>query len=113
MEITDVQRQIGLRLKELRIAKGLKQEDLGRWDFSYRYYGKLERGVVNPTIGTLIRLCEIFDVTLSDLFRFMEIKGLPTDEREAVAIKLSKILGENKKTKIQKLKVFLDEILSP
>jgi len=43
----------------------------------------------------------------------MEIKGLPTDEREAVAIKLSKILGENKKAKIQKLKIFLDEILPP
>ena len=111
VEISDVRRQIGLRLKELRLSKGLRQEDLERWDFSYRYYGKLERGVVNPTLGTLIRLCEIFNVTLSDLFRFLEIKGLPTDEREAVAIKLAKILSENKKIKIQKLKIFLDEIL--
>ncbi len=111
MNTADVQRQIGLRLKELRLKKGLRQEDLERWDFSYRYYGKLERGLVNPTLGTLIRLCGIFDVTLSDLFRFMEINGLPTDEREAVAIKLSKILGENKKPKIQKLKIFIDEIL--
>lgn len=111
MDITDVQRKIGLRLKELRLEKGLRQEDLERWDFSYRYYGKLERGIVNPTLGTLIRLCEIFDVTLSDLFRFMEINGLPTDEREAVTIKLSKIIGENKKEKIQKLKIFIDEIL--
>ncbi len=111
VEISDVRRQIGLRLKELRLSKGLRQEDLERWDFSYRYYGKLERGVVNPTLGTLIRLCEIFNVTLSDLFRFLEIKGLPTDEREAVAIKLAKILSENKKIKIQKLKIFLDDIL--
>ena len=28
MDISDVQRQIGLRLKELRLAKGLRQEDL-------------------------------------------------------------------------------------
>ncbi|MFZ4438008.1 MAG: helix-turn-helix domain-containing protein [Syntrophales bacterium] len=111
MNTADVQRQVGLRLKELRLEKGLRQEDLEQWDFSYRYYGKLERGLVNPTLGTLIRLCEIFDVTLPDLFRFMEINGLPTDEREAVAIKLSKILGENKKIKIQKLKIFIDEIL--
>lgn len=113
MDTSDVQRQIGLRLKELRLAKGLRQEDLEKWDFSYRYYGKLERGVVNPTLHTLIRLCEIFDVTLLELFRFMEIKGLPNEDREAVAIKLSKILAKNEKTKIQKLKIFLDEILQP
>ena len=113
MDISDVQRQIGLRLKELRLAKGLRQEDLERWDFSYRYYGKLERGVVNPTLDTLIRLCEIFDVTLTDLFMFMENKGLVNDSKEAVVMKLAAILRENKKDKIRKLKVFLDEILTP
>lgn len=113
MDINDIQRQIGLRLKELRLAKGLRQEDLEKWDFSYRYYGKLERGLVNPTLGTLIRLCEIFDVTLMDLFRFMEKDGLTSEERESVAVNVSKILKENKKKNIQKLKVFLDEILPP
>lgn len=113
MDIGDVQRQIGLRLKELRLSKGLRQEDLDRWGFSYRYYGKIERGIVNPTLETLIRLCEIFETNLPDLFRFLEINGLPTDDREAVAIKLSKVLGENNKGKIQKLKIFLDEILVP
>lgn len=113
MDISDVQRQIGLRLKELRLAKGLKQEDLERWDFSYRYYGKLERGLVNPTLGTLLRLCEIFDVTLVDLFRFMEKDGLASDDREAVAITVSKLLKENKTKNIQKLKIFMSEILPP
>ncbi|MGV8058597.1 MAG: helix-turn-helix transcriptional regulator [Smithellaceae bacterium] len=84
-----------------------------KWDFSYRYYGTIERGIVNPLLETLLRLCKIFDVSLVDLFSFMEIDGLVTDEREAVAIKVAKILKENKKTKIQKLKIFLDEILQP
>ena len=113
MNIKDVQRQLGLRLKELRSAKGLRQEDLEKWDFSYRYYGMIERGMVNPSLETLMRLCKIFDVSLVDLFSFMEIDGLVTEEREAVAIKVAKILKENKKTKIQKLKIFLDEILQP
>ncbi|MCX5831361.1 MAG: helix-turn-helix transcriptional regulator [Deltaproteobacteria bacterium] len=113
MDISDVKRQIGLRFKELRLAKGLKQEDLERWDFSYRYYGKLERGLVNPTLATLLRLCEIFDVTLVDLFRFMEKDGLTTDDRESVAINVSKILKENEKKNIQKLKIFMSEILPP
>lgn len=111
MDINDTQRQIGLRLRELRLAKGLRQEDLEKWDFSYRYYGKIERGLANPTLGTLIRLCEIFDVALMDLFCFMEKDGLTSDERESVAVNVSKILKENEKKQIQKLKVFLDEIL--
>ena len=113
MDVKEIQRQIGLRLKELRLAKGLRQEDLEKWDFSYRYYGMIERGLVNPSLDTLLRLCKIFDVNLLDLFRFLEIDGIPTEEREAVAIKVSKILKENKKIKIQKLKIFLDEILTP
>jgi len=113
VDVKEIQRQIGLRLKELRLAKGLRQEDLEKWDFSYRYYGMIERGLVNPSLDTLLRLCKIFDVNLLDLFRFMEIEGIPNEEREAVAIKVSKILKENKKIKIQKLKIFLDEILTP
>jgi transcriptional regulator with XRE-family HTH domain len=113
VDVKEIQRQIGLRLKELRLAKGLRQEDLEKWDFSYRYYGMIERGLVNPSLDTLLRLCTIFDVNLLELFRFMEIDGISTEEREAVAIKVSKILKENKKIKIQKLKIFLDEILTP
>jgi transcriptional regulator with XRE-family HTH domain len=68
MDTDALKRQLGLRLKELRLAKGLKQEDLADYGFSYRYYGKIERGIVNVTLETLARLCEIFEVSLSDLF---------------------------------------------
>jgi len=71
VDVKEIQRQIGLRLKELRLAKGLRQEDLEKWDFSYRYYGMIERGLVNPSLDTLLRLCKIFDVNLLDLFRFL------------------------------------------
>jgi transcriptional regulator with XRE-family HTH domain len=113
VDSNDIQRQIGLRFRELRLAKGLRQEDLEKWDFSYRYYGTIERGITNPTLGTLIKLCEIFEISLMELFSFMDSEGLVTDEREAVAVKIAKVLKENKKTTIQKLKVFLDEILTP
>ncbi len=64
MDKENLKRQLGYRLKALRMAKGLKQEDLETWGFSYRYYGKMERGLVNPTIETLARLCEIFEIDL-------------------------------------------------
>jgi transcriptional regulator with XRE-family HTH domain len=111
MDTEAIKKQLGLRLKELRLAKGLKQEDLGKWEFSYRYYGKLERGLVNPTIETLTKLCDIFNVTLADLFLFMNDNKNPSDEREQVIVKLAKLLKDNRKTKINKLKIFLDNIL--
>ena len=111
MDIDILKKKLGLRLKELRVARGLRQEDLERWDFSYRYYGKVERGLVNPTLETLARLCEIFDVTLSDLFLFMENQAKSSEEGEAVAVKLAQLLHESKNVKIKKLRIFLDEII--
>src|SRR5665647_1735482 len=102
MDIEAIKKQLGLRLKELRLARGLRQEDLEKWEFSYRYYGQLERGLVNPTIDTLAKLCEIFDVTLFDLFLFMNDDKNASDEREKVIVKLAKLLKDNRKTKINK-----------
>ena len=53
MDIETLMKRLGLRLKALRLRNHLKQEDLENYGFSYRYYGKIERGVVNPTLDTL------------------------------------------------------------
>jgi len=111
MDIEILKKKLGLRLKELRVAKGLRQEDLEKWEFSYRYYGKLERGAVNPTVETLAKLCDIFGVTLSELFLFMDDKSGASDEREKIALKIADVLKDGRKAKLQKLNVFLDEIL--
>jgi transcriptional regulator with XRE-family HTH domain len=105
-----LKKRLGLRLKELRLAKGLKQEDLEGLGFSYRYYGKLERGMVNPTLETLGRLSEIFEITLSQLFLFMESSGVASDDREAVALKVGEVL-KGDKAKVKKLRIFLEQIL--
>jgi len=100
-----------LRLKELRLAKGTKQEDLEECEVSYRYYGKIERGLVNPTVETLARLSEIFEVSLLDLFAFMKTDGKTSEDHEAVAAKVSQILRGRNYWKIKKLRILLDEIL--
>jgi len=92
MDTDDLKRKLGLRLKELRLGKGLKQEDLEQWGFSYRYYGKIERGMVNVTLETLVRLCEIFDTSISDLFAFTDT-GEVSEDREAVSVKVVQVLG--------------------
>jgi DNA-binding XRE family transcriptional regulator len=106
-----IQKQLGLRLRELRLEKNLRQEDLGKWNFSYRYYGMIERGSINPSLSTLVKLCKIFHITLQELFTFMESDGIYDPQREEVAVKVSGILKENNTKKIKKLKIILDEIL--
>jgi len=93
MDTENLKRQLGYRLKELRLARNLKQEDLETWGFSYRYYGKLERGLVNPTIETLSRLCQIFQVDLADLFLFLESREIASDDREAVALEVGPLMA--------------------
>ena len=112
MDTDLIRRQLGFRLKQLRLAKGLKQEELEKWGFSYRYYGKLERGTVNPTIETLAKLCDIFDVSLSDLFRFLdEGHDELSAEAQFIIVKISQLMKENKKAKLKKLRLFLEEFL--
>ena len=111
MDIEDIKKKLGLRLKEQRLAKGLKQEDLEPLGFSYRYYGKIERGLANVTLETLVRLCKIFEVSLSDLFMFMDTDRKASEDKEGVAVKVASLLSGKSKKNVKKLKVFLDEIL--
>jgi transcriptional regulator with XRE-family HTH domain len=112
MDSDVLMKRLGLRLKALRLANRLKQEDLERFGFSYRYYGRIERGLVNPTLGTLIRLCEIFKTRLSDLFVSLDMEGCPlSEENEAVSLRITDILKEGNSAKIRKLRLFLDEFL--
>ena len=111
MDIDVLKKQLGLRLKELRLARGLKQEDLEKWGFSYRYFGRIERGLVNPSLETLTRLCDIFKVSMSDLFAFMDTDREASEDREAVALKVAQLLKGKSKKKVKKLRVFLDEVL--
>jgi len=111
MKIDQVQKQLGLRLKALRLERGLKQEDLEKWDFSYRYYGRMERGLVNPTLDTLLRLCKIFQVGLLDLFGFMEGQGEASEDQAVVGMKVGEVLKTGNVNNIHKLRVFLEEII--
>lgn len=111
MDTKVINKQLGLRLKKVRLAKGLRQEDLQKWGFSYRHYGKLERGLVNPTVETLAKLCKIFGITLSDLFLFICEDKNTSEERDQVIKKLTELLNEDRKAKISKLKVILEQVL--
>jgi transcriptional regulator with XRE-family HTH domain len=61
--------QLGIRVRELRLRRGLTQEQLGaRAGLSYKFLGEVERGTANPTVKTLGALATGLDTGVADLF---------------------------------------------
>jgi transcriptional regulator with XRE-family HTH domain len=75
-------RTFGRAVRELRARFGLSQEGLAFQAGLHRnYVGAIERGEINPTFSTLMRLARGFEITLSELFRLYEERAgqvLPT-----------------------------------
>jgi transcriptional regulator with XRE-family HTH domain len=65
-----LKRQLGKRISQLRLVRGLKQEDMCRFGFEYKYYQRIEYGEKNLTLKTLNKLANSFGVDVSELFRF-------------------------------------------
>ena len=61
----------GKRLRELRKAKGMTQEELaGNTGIELRQYGRIERGEINTTINTASRLADALEIHVRELFDF-------------------------------------------
>ena len=60
---------IGSRLKELRVVKGLTQEELAdRAELSKGFISQLERDLTSPSISTLDDLLQCLGVSLAEFF---------------------------------------------
>jgi transcriptional regulator with XRE-family HTH domain len=56
---------VGLNIRRLRLERGLSQEEVAhRVGIDTSYFGQIERGRRNPTIGVLGRVAEALDVQL-------------------------------------------------
>jgi len=58
--------KIAARLKGLREEKGLSQEEV--YNELDVHIGRIEVGKVNVSISTLSKLCQYFDITLTEFF---------------------------------------------
>ena len=66
--------KIGTRIKILREAKNMTQQDLADLcNFDKADMSKIESGKANPTIKTLLRISQAIDVKFSDLFQIEDI----------------------------------------
>ena len=61
--------KIGSRIKELRIQKGLTQEELAdRAELSKGFISQVERDLTSPSIATLVDILQCLGTDLSDFF---------------------------------------------
>jgi len=66
-----IERLFGERVRELRLLRGLSQEELAfRAGVHRTYLSGIERGVRNPSLKNINAIAEAMGITLSDLFLF-------------------------------------------
>lgn len=62
--------EIGNKIKELRTAKDLTQEELAdRAELSKGFISQLERDLTSPSIATLVDLLQVLGTTINEFFR--------------------------------------------
>ena len=63
------------RLEEIRIERGIKQEELAAaLEVSRQTIGSLENGRYNPSITLAFKLARYFDMSIEDIFIYEEEK---------------------------------------
>ena len=63
-------RIVGQKIRALRKQAGLSQEELAeKASLSYKYLGEVERGYVNVSLDSLMRITKALKVKLHDLTR--------------------------------------------
>lgn len=64
-----LRRLVGENIRSLRKTKGWSQEELGeRAALSYKFVGEIERGVVNPSLDSLLNIANALSIEIAKLF---------------------------------------------
>ena len=65
-----LEKAFGQVLRQIRLERGLSQEDLGfRSGYHRTYISQLERGQKNPSLRTLFHLAEVLGVDADEMIR--------------------------------------------
>ena len=67
--VDDIRKKLGARIRELRQSAGITQEELGeKAELNYKFIGELERGQVNVSLDSIVRIAEALGVKIGDIF---------------------------------------------
>ncbi len=71
MNFKKLYKQIGERIRVLREMRGLTMEKLAyESDISKGGLSEIERGMKEPRISTLVKICETLEISMKDFFDF-------------------------------------------
>ena len=71
-----IQKQVGLRIREIRNSKKLSQEECSfNVELDRTYWSSVERGLRNISINNLNKICIFFGISLKDFFNSDIFKG--------------------------------------
>ncbi|HBH48245.1 MAG TPA: XRE family transcriptional regulator [Bacteroidales bacterium] len=99
---------IGKRIREVRLSKGIRQEDMERLGISYKYFQKVENGRANVTLKTLEKIAEALEIDSTELF---ELPLAKSKHSAKLASKISEIIKTDDEVMAKKLVLIIDEIL--
>ncbi len=80
--VSEASRLFGDRLRELRLKAACSQEEIANLaSMNVSNYGKIERGLGNPELHTLIRLATVLGVDAAELLVGITADALPEKPR--------------------------------
>jgi len=90
----DMRKKLGERIRELRKSIGITQEELGeKAELNYKFIGELERGQVNVSLDSIVRIADALEVKIGDLFSKEKIPVLKITVKEKTP--LSKLSSQD------------------
>ena len=99
-----IQLLLGHRIRALRKAKGLTQEELGeRAGINYKFLGEIERGQQNPSFRVMEKIANGLGLELLQLFRFEQ----EISDRHEIETRIKDILKSIPDNELRKVLLLL------
>lgn len=94
---SNASREVGLRVRSRRHELGLSQMDLGELSgIHFTNIGKVERGDVSPTLGSLLRIATALDLSPAVLVQGLSADDLPQRPHRVTAADLIRARNESR-----------------
>lgn len=107
----DILKLVGQRIRSLRKERGLSQEQLGeKGGFHYSYIGQVERGEKNVSLLNLAKISEALEVSLSQLFAYIDGEEKRTDSENDL-LEILSALRDQKPDQVRMVRNVVREIL--